>query len=79
MLWITTKKNCDGYFTAWWNKDVECRGNGCADAVIEASGFCCMRHFNHYSFDVDKENNITWKMMIRVDSVYNDNISKQIK
>ena len=78
MLWINTKTYGDGHFIAWWNTDVNCLGNSCADIIIEPTGYCVMRHFNHYSSNDDKENNITWKVMIRVDSVYNDNISKQI-
>jgi hypothetical protein len=52
--------------------------NRFADIVIEPTGYCVMRHINHYTWDTDKDDNITKSVMIRVNSVYNDKICERI-
>ena len=68
-LWITIKNKGD-YSIAFWETNENSKLNKYADVVIEPNGYCLMRHFNHYS----------WcdSLMIRVNSIYNDNISQQV-
>ena len=73
-LYLFTKQKSDGLFYCSWSKEK----NHFKDIIIEPSGYACMRTFNNYTWDEDKDNNIFSASYIRVDSKYNDKIASSL-
>lgn len=73
-LFLSTKSHCDSCFFVWWERE---RSANFIDIVIEKSGYVSMRACNNYCWDENEE--VKCSFFIRADSVYNDNICKQIK
>ena len=74
-IYAFTKTNGDGYYNVFFRKDKPVETIKSYDIIIERSGYVCMSAFNQYSFDEDED--IKWgRNFVRVESVYNDKISK---
>lgn len=67
-IYAFTKTNADGYYNVFYKKD-KVKFNW-FNIIVEPSGYVCMEAFNHYT--TDKDDDIKFKMYIRVPSVYND-------
>ena len=68
-LTLMTKSNCDGCCYVWWYLDK--RPIVLCDVMIEPNGYAVLQHLNHYTY-VNTYN--PYVLMIRSESVYNDNV-----
>ena len=74
-LTLFTKTNCDGNYYVWWNLD-KSEYPSIVTVMIEPSGYAVLQHYNHYTSDSTHNPS---SLMIRSESVYNDEQFDKLK
>ena len=76
-IYAFLKSNADGYFSVHYKKNKN-ENFHWYNLIVEPSGYVCMESMNLYTLDSDEDIKAS-KNFIRVESVYNDKISKTLE